>query len=48
MYRIGAGLVEVKLEDLRPTQMTVGFREGRKARFVGKAQACQAPGGDAQ
>ena len=27
MYRIGSGLVEVKLEDLRPTQMTVGFRE---------------------
>ncbi len=27
MYRIGSTLVEVKLEDLRPTQMTVGFKE---------------------
>lgn len=27
MYRIGSSLVEVKLEDLRPTQMTVGFKE---------------------
>jgi len=27
MYRIRSTLVEVKLEDLRPTQMTVGFRE---------------------
>lgn len=26
MYRIGSTLVEVKLEDLRPTQMTVGFK----------------------
>jgi hypothetical protein len=27
MYRIDSSLVEVKLEDLRPTQMTVGFKE---------------------
>jgi hypothetical protein len=32
MYQISSGLVEVKLEDLRPTQMTVGFKEVEKKR----------------
>jgi hypothetical protein len=32
MYQIGSGLVEVKLEDLRPTQMTVGYKEVEEKR----------------
>ena len=32
MYHIGSTLVEVKLEDLRPTQMTMAFKEVDKKR----------------